>query len=427
MCIEKASGKHFRRTLKEEHYSLIQEPGSIYIGHVSPSSSSATNIAKVITSYLSQNCISPEKLEVIGCDGTVTNTGRKNGVIRQIELYVGRPLQWSICMLHFNELPFRHIFLHLDGVTTGPKCYSGNIGKDLPGCEKLPVVEFERIDCVIPEVDRKILSKDQQYLLYISKAIQSGHCSEDLSICDPGPLSHSRWLTTANRVLRLYISMKSPSENMIQIVTFILKSYMPMWFTIKLSKSFTDGPKHVFQTIQTTRYLPEEVLQVINPVIQRNAYFAHPENLLLAMVIDKRNHIRELGYRRLLKARKFASKGDPIREFVPPKLNFEAKDYTEIIHWNTCSLTPPPLLRELNDDEIRLFVSRESKPIMDFKQFPCHTQAVERCVKLVTEASNKVCGQSARDGFIRATLLSRSIMPNFSHKSEFQVIKYDKK
>jgi len=36
--------------------------------------------------------------------------------------------------------------------------------------------------------------------------------------------------------------------------------------------------------------------------------------------------------------------------------------------------------------------------------FPCHTQAVERAVKLVTDASTAVCGESARDGFIRARI-----------------------
>lgn len=52
LSVEKTGRKHFRRTYKEEHYSLIQELGSTYIGHTCPSSSSATDIAKSITSYL---------------------------------------------------------------------------------------------------------------------------------------------------------------------------------------------------------------------------------------------------------------------------------------------------------------------------------------------------------------------------------------
>ncbi|GBL99672.1 hypothetical protein AVEN_249723-1 [Araneus ventricosus] len=124
------------------------------------------------------------------------------------------PAQWSICLLHFNELPFRHIFQHIDGQTAGPKSFIGPIGKQLTCCEKLPVVDYEPIDCSIPDIDRNLLSKDQQYLLDISEAITLGNCPEDLANRDPGPLFHSRWLTAAKRVLRLYISSSDPSGNL---------------------------------------------------------------------------------------------------------------------------------------------------------------------------------------------------------------------
>lgn len=198
-------------------------------------------------------------------------------MIRLIELHVKRPLQWGVCLLHFNELPFRHLFQTLDWKTVGPKSISGPIGRQLNGCEKLPVVNFDSIQCVIPEIDRKLLSKDQQYLFDISTAIKSGNCPEDLSIRDPGPLSHARWLTAANRVLRLYASVITPSDEHKLLVSFILKSYMPVWFNIKKSKYFTDGPKHVFQAIETSRFLPENLLEVVDPVIERNSFFAHPK------------------------------------------------------------------------------------------------------------------------------------------------------
>lgn len=98
------------------------------------------------------------------------------------------------------------------------------------------LVNFDSIQCVIPEIDRKLLSKDQQYLFDISTAIKSGNCPEDLSIRDPGPLSHARWLTAANRVLRLYASVITPSDEHKLLVSFILKSYMPVWFNIKKIK-----------------------------------------------------------------------------------------------------------------------------------------------------------------------------------------------
>ncbi|GBL74603.1 hypothetical protein AVEN_235510-1 [Araneus ventricosus] len=111
----------------------------------------------------------------------------------------------------------------------GPKSLRRSLGEKLSGCEKRLVIGFKSIDCQIPTIDRNILSKDQQYLLDISMAIKSGNCKENLTVRDPGPLSHSRWLTTANRTLRLYLSEESPTPEL----HFILKSYVPMWFSIK--------------------------------------------------------------------------------------------------------------------------------------------------------------------------------------------------
>ncbi|GBN88697.1 hypothetical protein AVEN_19754-1 [Araneus ventricosus] len=367
------------------------------------------------------------KLEVVGCDGIVTNTAWRNGVIHRIENHVGRPLQWSICLLHFNDLPFRHILQHIDGQTAGPKSFSGPIGQQLTCCDKLLVVDYEPIDCSIPDIDRNLLSKDQQYLSDISNGITFGHCPEDLANGDPGPLSHSRWLNAVNRVLRLYTYSSDPSGNLKEIVGFILKSCMPLWFSIKKSKYFIDGPKHVFQAIQTTRYLSYELLQVVDPVMQRNAFFAHPENVLLAMLVDEREYIRELGYRRILKARQIVPKKKTVRNFVPPKINFQASDYIEMINWNSCVVYPPPMLLDLSEDDIKSLINSDTTPIKEILKFPGHTQGVERCVKLVTEASNKVCAHETRDDYIRATLKSRSVMPNFSKKSDFKCVIYIKK
>ena len=41
---------------------------------------------------------------------------------------------------------------------------------------------------------------------------------------------------------------------------------------------------------------------VIDPVIQRNAVFAHPENMFLAMLTDDRDSIQHVAHRRILSA-----------------------------------------------------------------------------------------------------------------------------
>ncbi|GBN54877.1 hypothetical protein AVEN_17439-1 [Araneus ventricosus] len=107
------------------------------------------------------------------------------------------------------------------------------------------------------------------------------------------------------------------------------------------------------------------------------------------MFVDEREHIWELSHRRILKARQIVPK-KTVGNFVPPKINFQASEYIEIINWNSCVVYHPPMLRDLSEDDIKSLINSDTTAIREIQTFPCHTQAVERCIKLVTKASNKV-------------------------------------
>lgn len=125
-----------------------------------------------------------------------------------------------------------------------------------------------------------------------------------------------------------------------------------MWFAIKISKNFTDGPKLVYQAIESMRYLPEPLLAVVNPVIERNGFFAHPENLMLTMIEDDNKLIRQLGLRRIVKARQIDAKRKTVRTITPPKINFDAQEYPDIVNWMNCDLSSPPLLAKVSDQVV---------------------------------------------------------------------------
>ena len=80
--------------------------------------------------------VSTADTEILGADGTTVNTGHLNGSMRNMELRLGRPLQRAVCTLHQADLPLRKMFEHLDCPTTGPRSYSGPIGK-LPKSDQL--------------------------------------------------------------------------------------------------------------------------------------------------------------------------------------------------------------------------------------------------------------------------------------------------
>jgi len=141
------------------------------------------------------------------------------------------------------------------------------------------------------------------------------------------------------------------------------------------------------------------------------------------MLTDKRTHIRALGIRRVIKARESGETVGHvgIRKFDIPKINFEANDYIELIDWSSSEVTPPPILNDVTTEDLKSMLEEPIPIDWTFTKFPCHTQAVERTVKLVTEASKKVCGHNKRDGFIRSTLKSRKAMPEFRSKRQYNV------
>ncbi|CAH1099116.1 unnamed protein product [Psylliodes chrysocephalus] len=83
----------------------------------------------------------------------------------------------------------------------------------------------------------------------------------------------------------------------------------------------------------------------------------------------------------------------------------------------------PPLTMGLPEEVLNDIVKNPATSMLfsEIKSYPCHTQAVEWAVKIVTEASAAVCGGDNRDGVIRAKLESHRIMPSFGSKQDYKL------
>ena len=68
--------------------------------------------------------------------------------------------------------------------------------------------------------------------------------------------------------------------------------------------------------------------------------------------------------------------------------------YTELLEWDKERITEPPLTIDLIDVELHAICSW---PIQ-VSTFPVHTVAVERALKVVTEAASAVLGEEGRHG-----------------------------
>ncbi|GBN12962.1 hypothetical protein AVEN_273322-1 [Araneus ventricosus] len=115
------------------------------------------------------------------------------------------------------------------------------------------------------------------------------------------------------------------------------------------------------------------------------------------------------------------SEGNCVRKFVIPVVNFGAADCVNLIDCQACNVTPPTVLRYISSHKL-LKMIQDDVPMdgWNFIKFLSHTQAVERIVKLLNEASRQRVEPRNRDGFIRATLESRKQMSQFESKKDYK-------
>ena len=73
----------------------------------------------------------------------------------------------------------------------------------------------------------------------------------------------------------------------------------------------------------------------------------------MALITDHRPHIRELGLRRVMKARAAHHIGQIRRFKVPAELNFNAVEYFDMIDWAVCPISEPPVLKAMTDAEVK--------------------------------------------------------------------------
>ena len=125
-------------------------------------------------------------------------TNVHNGAIRNLEEPCKRSVQWSMCLLHCNELPICHAFQVLDGTTSSPDSFSGSVGKSLKCCgSEWGIAKFAAISSpdlpTLPEEVVDALSSDQYYGYEICTAIAKRYVDDDLALLEFGPIVHSRW------------------------------------------------------------------------------------------------------------------------------------------------------------------------------------------------------------------------------------------
>ena len=199
---------------------------------------------------------------------------------------------------------------------------------------------------------------------------------------------------------------------------FIIAVYFPCWFEIKVKSSWIEGPRHVLFQLKQLKTQKKQVVDIVMPTVRRSAWFAFSECIIQTLLCSNDEEERRVGVQKITELRGegniMIQKGnDSVRPRRTPELNTEATKISELINWKM-PVYEPPLTTSLTTFEVKQFLS---KP-MEVPNWCCHTQAIERCVKMVTEAATTVYSHEKREGIIRSQEASRNLMSKNQSKQD---------
>ena len=356
-------------------------------------------------------------------------------MIRRIEVQLNRPLQWKICLLHFAELPARHLFIYLDGCTTSPIGPNGPIGTSIRNINEnlLPTVQFQRIPSKVPDVDKKLLNgrEDVCVLHDLIKAVETGVFDPKYETKKMANMSNVRWFTAFSRVLRVFMQTINPSLELLILVHFILEAYGAMVFGVLLNSDAENGSYLYWQYLlnaqeSASKYSfwhasPSIKPTFISKVFVDNSYWAHPECLLYCTMASnfssqedrQQAHDLTLEFRRV-QAR---SRAQTVRKFTPPtrdEMNFGATSPMKMLNWDVLKKkkkTPSPKLKHLSVNDLGHLVSKNvvlrkiAKDKISYEKV--HSQDCERNIQFVTKIVAKSAGHENQKSKMIVTEESR--------------------
>lgn len=132
-----------------------------------------------------------------------------------VEAKLNRIFIWLFCALNINELPLRHLIRQLDGKTLSNLSndkWNETIGNMLDTATELEIkpsfvrIFFPETFVSLSDTVVKHLSTGQAYGYRITRAMRTGVLLTYLALLEIGCVSHFRWLTTSNRICRIWIS-----------------------------------------------------------------------------------------------------------------------------------------------------------------------------------------------------------------------------
>ena len=179
----------------------------------------------------------------------------------------------------------------------------------------------------------------------------------------------------------------SPSEEQRRLTSFIIYVYVPSFLEIRHKNLLLEEPCHLLAIItRVATYCTEEEVEMLKPHIQYNGYFAQHEVVLASMLASEEREVAFPVVKKLQK-KEDRSKRKTLRKVKNPEIDLAATKLSELVDLKQATSSPPILSKHIKEELEQFLEEPYSEP-----DLPCTTTAVERGVRLTTEAATVVSG-----------------------------------
>ena len=186
---------------------------------------------------------------------------------------------------------------------------------------------------------------------------------------------------------------------------------------------------YIFTQIILIKKQPVDVQTPALSSMKFSAWGLLPENFLYSLVASDDIQAREIGLRKIIGLRKDTGRGikgkgkgkKPKRtlQLSHTRFQFDCLHWYELVDLDIEGVAECPLTQNIPLQEIENALLNGTALLQVPTNFPAHSQSVERCVKLVTEASSHVFDFEQRHRHIHTVVMSRAARPMFDNKGDY--------
>lgn len=173
---------------------------------------------------------------------------------------------------------------------------------------------------------------------------------------------------------------------------------------------------------------PAEMRKIVLECLERNYAFGHSENILVAMLVDENESVREEAVARIKSSRQIQAQNKEaeqeeeeeevntqVRIFEKQNLNWNAENYWQLCRFEDPAACDPPLLR-LTDIDTAILDVAALKKLLDY---PCHSQVNEFLVQETHKALAFTSDVEQVMGIGRVRAKARLLNPVLKKKADY--------